>query len=186
MGNRVWGCHHPDPESVGRELKGEEEMEKITAAFKKLQKANSVLIGAALLAMIAVVFLQTFCRFVIFRSLTWSEELSRYLFVAIIALGINLATTKHMFVRIEIIDGYLKGKALLVLNVIRRAVAMYVSLVFVYSGYRLIQIGGYQVSPAMAIPMSFLYGIIFLGFVMNALAVAVDIYEEFADVKEDL
>ncbi len=161
-------------------------MEKITAAFKKLQKANSVLIGAALLAMIAVVFLQTFCRFVIFRSLTWSEELSRYLFVAIIALGINLATTKHMFVRIEIIDGYLKGKALLVLNVIRRAVAMYVSLVFVYSGYRLIQTGGYQVSPAMAIPMSFLYGIIFLGFVMNALAVAVDIYEEFADVKEDL
>lgn len=91
-------------------------MEKITAAFKKLQKANSVLIGAALLAMIAVVFLQTFCRFVIFRSLTWSEELSRYLFVAIIALGINLATTKHMFVRIEIIDGYLKGKALLVLD----------------------------------------------------------------------
>ena len=161
-------------------------MEKITAAFKKLQKANSVLIGAALLAMIAVVFLQTFCRFVIFRSLTWSEELSRYLFVAIIALGINLATTKHMFVRIEIIDGYLKGKALLVLNVIRRVVAMYVSLVFVYSGYRLIQIGGYQVSPAMAYPMSFLYGIIFLGFVMNALAVAVDIYEEFADVKEDL
>lgn len=161
-------------------------MEKITAAFKKLQKANSVLIGAALLAMIAVVFLQTFCRFVIFRSLTWSEELSRYLFVAIIALGINLATTKHMFVRIEIIDGYLKGKALLVLKVIRRAVAMYVSLVFVYSGYRLIQIGGYQVSPAMAIPMSFLYGIIFLGFVMNALAVVVDIYEEFADVKEDL
>ena len=106
--------------------------------------------------------------------------------MAIIALGINLATTKHMFVRIEIIDGYLKGKALLVLNVIRRTIAMYVSLVFVYSGYRLIQIGGYQVSPAMAIPMSFLYGIIFLGFVMNVLAVAVDIYEEFADVKEDL
>ena len=161
-------------------------MEKITAVFKKLQKANSILIGAALLAMVAVVFLQTFCRFVIFRSLTWSEELSRYLFVAIIALGINLATTKHMFVRIEIIDGYLKGKALLVLNVIRRTIAMYVSLVFVYSGYRLIQIGGYQVSTAMAIPMSFLYGIIFLGFVMNVLAVAVDIYEEFADVKEDL
>ena len=161
-------------------------MEKITAVFKKLQKANSILIGAALLAMVAVVFLQTFCRFVIFRSLTWSEELSRYLFVAIIALGINLATTKHMVVRIEIIDGYLKGKALLVLNVIRRTIAMYVSLVFVYSGYRLIQIGGYQVSPAMAIPMSFLYGIIFLGFVMNVLAVAVDIYEEFADVKEDL
>ncbi len=161
-------------------------MEKITAVFKKLQKANSILIGIALLTMIAVVFLQTFCRFVIFRSLTWSEELSRYLFVAIIALGINLASTKHLFVRIEIIDGYLKGKGLLILNVIRRAIAMYVSIVFVYSGYRLIQIGGYQVSPAMGIPMSLLYGIIFLGFVMNALAIMVDIYEEFTNTKEDL
>lgn len=160
-------------------------MEKITSVFKKVQKANSILIGAALLAMIAVVFLQTFCRFVIFRSLTWSEELSRYLFVAIIALGINLASTKHLFVRIEIIDGYLKGKALLVLDMIRKMAAMYVSLVFVYSGYRLIRIGGYQVSPAMGIPMSFLYGIIFLGFIMNALAVIVDIYEACLNEKGD-
>ncbi len=35
-------------------------MEKITAVFKKLQKANSILIGIVLLTMIAVVFLQTF------------------------------------------------------------------------------------------------------------------------------
>lgn len=159
-------------------------MEKLVAAFKKLQRVNSILIGAALLAMVGVVFLQTFCRFVIFKSLTWSEELSRYLFVAVIALGINLASTKHLFVRIEIIDGYLKGKALLIMNVIRKAIAMYVSLIFVYSGYKLIQIGGYQVSPAMSIPMSVLYEIIFVGFIMNALAIMVDIYEAFSDTKE--
>lgn len=159
-------------------------MEKVTAVFKKVQKINSIIIGAALLAMVFVVFLQTFCRFVIFQSLTWSEELSRYLFVAIIALGINLASTKHLFVRIEIIDGYLKGKALLVMNVIRKAIAMYVSLIFIYSSYRLIQIGGYQVSPAMSIPMSILYGIIFLGFILNAFAIMVDIYEEFSGTEE--
>lgn len=161
-------------------------MEKLATAFKKLQKINSVVIGAALLAMIGVVFLQTFCRFVIFKSLTWSEELSRYLFVAVIALGINLASTKHLFVKIEIIDGYLKGKALLVMNIIRKAIAMYVSLIFVYSGWKLIQIGGYQVSPAMSIPMSLLYGIIFAGFIMNALAIMVDIYEQFSDTEEEV
>ena len=86
-------------------------MEKFAAAFKKVQKINKAIIGAVLLLMIGVVFLQTFCRFVIFKSLTWSEELSRYLFVALIVLGINLAATDHLFVRIELIDGYLKGKA---------------------------------------------------------------------------
>lgn len=154
-------------------------MDKFVAGFKKVQRVNSFIIGAALLTMVAVVFLQTFCRFVIFKSLTWSEELSRYLFVALIALGINLATTKHLFVRIEIIDSYLKGKGLFIMNLIRKAIAMYVSLVFTYSGYELIKIGGYQISPAMGIPMSLLYAIIFIGFILNAIAIIVDIYEEF-------
>ena len=51
-------------------------MEKFAAVFKKVQKINKAIIGAVLLLMIGVVFLQTFCRFVIFKSLTWSEELT--------------------------------------------------------------------------------------------------------------
>lgn len=160
-------------------------MEKFAAGFKKVQKVNSIVVGVALLLMIGVVFLQTFCRFVIFKSLTWSEELSRYLFVAVIVLGINLASTNHLFVRIEIIDGYLKGKALLIMNVIRKAVTVYVSFIFVYSGYELIKIGGYQISPAMGIPMSVLYGIIFVGFILNAVALVVDTWEQFSVKKEE-
>lgn len=159
-------------------------MEKFAAVFKKVQKINKVIIGAVLLLMIGVVFLQTFCRFVIFKSLTWSEELSRYLFVALIVLGINLAATDHLFVRIELIDGYLKGKAQYVMDVIRKGIAIYVSLILMYSGYGLIEIGGYQISPAMGIPMSLLYGIMFIGFIMNFLALIVDTWEEFGKEKE--
>lgn len=154
-------------------------MEKFAQGFKKVQNVVSKIIGAALLLMMIVVFLQIVCG--MFKmSLSWSEELSRYLFVALIALGINLASTKHLFVRIEIIDGYLKGSAAFVMNVVRRLIAMYVSFVFVYSGYELIQIGGYQVSPAMSIPMSILYGIIFLGFLLNAAALIVDAWEQLS------
>ena len=117
-------------------------------------------------------------------SLTWSEELSRYLFVALIVLGINLAATDHLFVRIELIDGYLKGKAQYVMDLIRKAVAIYVSLIFMYSGYGLIEIGGYQISPAMGIPMSILYGIMFIGFILNCIALIVDTWEEFGKKKE--
>lgn len=160
-------------------------MEKFSMGFKKVQDVCSKLIGAALLVMILVVFLQIVCG--MFKmSLSWSEELSRYLFVAVIALGINLASTRHLFVRIEIIDGYLKGKAAFVMDVVRKLVAMYVSFVFVYSGYELIKIGGYQVSPAMSIPMSVLYGIIFLGFLLNAVSLVVDAWEQFSgDMKKE-
>lgn len=86
-------------------------MQKIRKGFEKFQQFNTLLVSVVLLLMVGVVFLQTFCRFVIFQSLSWSEELSRYLFVVIIVLGMNLAISKHLFVRIEIIDNYLKGKS---------------------------------------------------------------------------
>ena len=159
-------------------------MQGVKKVFSKVQKVNTFVIWLALLAIILVVFLQTFCRFVIFRSLPWSEELSRYLFVAVIVLGVNLAITKHMFVRIEIIDNYLKGTAAAVMNLARRFVMIFVNIVFVYSSYELIIIGGYQTSPAMRLPMSFLYGIIFIGFILNVIASLIDLYDTYVAVGE--
>ncbi len=159
-------------------------MENFAKGFKKVQDLFSKLIGAALFVMIMVVFLQIVCG-MMNMSLSWSEELSRYLFVAVIALGINLASTRHLFVHIEIIDGYLKGNAMFVMDVVRKLIAMYVSFVFVYSGFELIKIGGYQVSPAMSVPMSILYGIIFLGFLLNAVALVVDSWEQFSAPKKE-
>lgn len=154
-------------------------MQRLKDIFVKVQKVNGFIVSLALLAMIAVVFLQTFCRFVIFRSLSWSEELSRYLFVAVIVLGVNLAITNHLFVRIEIIDNYIKGKGAVVMNLARRFIVLFVNMIFVYSSYKLILIGGYQTSPAMRIPMSLLYCVILIGFVLNVFAALLDLYETY-------
>lgn len=121
-------------------------MKTFRNAFQKVQKVFDALVSVCLIVMIAVVFLQTFCRFVIFYSLPWSEELSRYLFVALIVLGANLAITRKMFVRIEIIDNYLKGSAATALLFARKLVAIFVNTVFVYGSYKLMQIGSYQTS----------------------------------------
>lgn len=157
-------------------------MQKLKRVFTAIRKVNIFIVSLALLAMVGVVFLQTFCRFVIFRSLSWSEELSRYLFVAVIVLGVNLAITDHLFVRIEIIDNYIKGRGAVVMNLIRRFIALFVNIIFVYSSFQLIKIGGYQTSPAMRIPMSLLYCVILIGFVLNVLAALMDLYETYVRV----
>lgn len=154
-------------------------MQTFKKVFMTIQKICGFIVSLSMLAMIAVVFLQTFCRFVIFRSLPWSEELSRYLFVVVIVLGVNLAITNHLFVRIEIIDGYLKGHAAAAMNVARKMIMLFVNLILVYSSYKLIIIGGYQTSPAMRLPMSLLYGVILIGFILNVLASIVDLYETY-------
>ena len=162
-------------------------MEGLSNTFKKLQKLNRWLIGAILVGIVVVVFLQTFCRFVIFKSLTWSEELSRFLFVALIALGINLATTDHLFVRIEIIDNYVKGKASFILSMVRRILATIVSFMFVYSSWKMIAIGHAETRPAMLIPMGIMYGIVFIGFLLNGISIIIDTYEyvEGYEAKEE-
>lgn len=154
-------------------------MQRLKEIFIKIQAVNRIIVSLTLLSMIFVVFLQTFCRFVIFRSLSWSEELSRYLFVAVIVLGVNLAITNHLFVRIEIIDTYLKGKALTALELLRKFIMIFVNIIFVYSSYKLILIGRYQTSPAMGVPMSLLYGLIFMGFLFNVFASMLDLYESY-------
>ncbi len=154
-------------------------MQKIRKGFEKFQQFNTLLVSVVLLLMVGVVFLQTFCRFVIFQSLSWSEELSRYLFVVIIVLGMNLAISKHLFVRIEIIDNYLKGKAKMVMNVVRQLIMMFTNMIFVYSAYKLIIVGGYQTSPAMGMPMSILYALIFVGYILNVVAGFFDLYDSY-------
>ena len=154
-------------------------MQKIRKGFEKFQQFNTLLVSGVLLLMVGVVFLQTFCRFVIFQSLSWSEELSRYLFVVIIVLGMNLAISKHLFVRIEIIDNYLKGKAKMVMNVVRQLIMMFTNMIFVYSAYKLIIVGGYQTSPAMGMPMSILYALIFVGYILNVVAGFFDLYDSY-------
>ena len=154
-------------------------MQKIRKGFEKFQQFNTLLVSVVLLLMVGVVFLQTFCRFVIFQSLSWSEELSRYLFVVIIVLGMNLANSKYLFVRIEIIDNYLKGKAKMVMNVVRQLIMMFTNMIFVYSAYKLIIVGGYQTSPAMGMPMSILYALIFVGYILNVVAGFFDLYDSY-------
>ena len=96
----------------------------------------------------------------------------------------NLAATDHLFVRIELIDGYLKGKAQYVMDVIRKGIAIYVSLILMYSGYGLIEIGGYQISPAIGNSnepalRDHVYRIYY-----EFLALIVDTWEEFGKEKE--
>ena len=72
--------------------------------FDRLQKLVEAALAIMLAVMMCVVFVQTFTRYIVFHSIPWSEELSRFLFVGIIVLGINLGISRNQMVRIDILD----------------------------------------------------------------------------------
>lgn len=152
-------------------------MVKLDKIFRKFQIGINNLMALILIIMMFVILAQTFFRFVIFKSLPWSEELSRYLFVVMIMLGINLGVSKDIMVRIDIIDKKLSEKHLLKLNILREIIGFLVSGLFFYSTFEMIKVGAFQKSPALQIKMSIMYIVIAFGFLLTMIATIFRIYE---------
>ena len=149
----------------------------IKRAFGKVQKVLLVLIGIAIAVMMSVIMLQTLTRYVIFYSLPWSEELSRYLFVFVIMIGLSIAIKEDMLISIDLIDRVFPGKCGKWLDAVRKTMALLVSIVIVIFCSRMFTIGKIQKSPAMGIPMITMYGIIFVSYILAALSLVFKIID---------
>ena len=152
-------------------------MEKAKQAFGRLQSAVNALTAVILVAIMVIILVQTFTRYVIFYSIPWSEEASRYLFVAMILLGINIGISQNLMVRIDIIDNFLPSGVKKAFEIGRQVLALAISAVFFYSTFGMLRIGGYQMSPAMRIPMNVMYGILCLGFGLAVISVVFKLQE---------
>lgn len=152
-------------------------MEKAKQVFNRLQNAVNALTAVILVAIMVIILVQTFTRYVIFYSIPWSEEASRYLFVAMILLGINMGISQNLMVRIDIIDNFLPGRMRKAFEIGRQVLALSISAVFFYSTFGMLRIGGYQMSPAMRIPMNVMYGILCLGFGLAVVSVIFKLQE---------
>ena len=149
--------------------------------FNKVQCFSKHLIAVCMVVMMTVIFVQTMTRYVVFYSIPWSEELSRYLYVTLTLMGVNLAVTSKQLVRIDIIDNFVKGNTL---NVIRCALAFVITVIFFYSSFGMIDVSQYQHSPALGISMQVMYVILGFGFLMSAVACLFELVDALKDGKK--
>ena len=156
-------------------------MEAFRNIFNKVQCFSKHLIAVCMVIMMSVIFIQTMTRYVVFYSIPWSEELSRYLYVTLTLMGVNLAVTSKQLVRIDIIDNFVKGNTL---NVIRCALAFVITIIFFYSSFGMIDVSQYQHSPALGISMQVMYVILGIGFLMSAVACLFELVDALKDGKK--
>ena len=136
-------------------------MNRAISVFKFSQKILGIIISLMLIGMVVVICMQTFCRTVIFRSIPWSEELSRYFFVWITVLCSSLA----------IIDQKLKEITVWKLEHFRLLLGLIMQVVYCYSACLMIPVGAFQKSAALKLPMQYMYLIIAIGFFFSIMAV---------------
>ncbi len=77
--------------------------------------ADALLVGLYL-AVVGVVLVAVFCRYVLNRSLAWSDELVRYAFVWFTLLGGAVAVRERANIRVELLVGRLPPRARRVLE----------------------------------------------------------------------
>ena len=116
---------------------------------------EEIVMVSLLCAMVIIMIIQIFCRYVLGMSLSWSEEITRYLFVWSAFMSISLCTKLTINIRIDQIIRLfsVRGRALVkIVNLTIEFAFFAYMLPFAYR-YLISTIESGQVSPACGIPM---------------------------------
>lgn len=129
-----------------------------------LKKTNDTLYGITntvailmFIGMIVLSMVQVFCRYVLKISLSFTEELARFLFIWVTFLGTAMAQKKHQHVRMELLLERLPAKAAAGLRLTGNLAAVIIYLIMIGSGFVVISKTMAQASAALNLPMGIVY-----------------------------
>lgn len=108
---------------------------------------------------VMLIFAQVVMRYVFSNSLSWSEELARYLFLWQSWIGVSYGVKKNMHLRILILPGKLKGRAKDILEIIVNTIWFAFGTFMIFKGFELAMMiaSRGQASAALRLPMQIAY-----------------------------
>ncbi|ACH63768.1 TRAP transporter small permease [Aliivibrio fischeri] len=141
---------------------------KINYFMNNIEEYVSILLFSSL---IILCFLQILFRFVFNFSLSWTEELSRYVFIALVYISASLAVIRGAHVRVEVIDNYIKGANKRILDTI---IDLSFAIFMIYIGYYGIEItietlDVEQTTPALGWSSGWVYAVVPFSFYLISL-----------------
>ena len=132
-------------------------------------------VSGGVYAMTAVLVLQVFCRYALDASLSWSEELSRYLMIWTAMLGAAAVLDETDFVSFRWIVNLLgpaQQRAVRVLTILSSIAFL---CIMVYVGTKLAIHNMKQLSPALYMPIGWVYAALPAGCLLIAVRLAAEL-----------
>lgn len=111
-------------------------------------------------SMAALIFVQVVARYVFQDSLTWSEEIGRYIFVWMSFLGMAVAIKAKAHVALDILLKSVQAKTKTALTILNAIFVSCFAVGIIYGGFLLVELGMRQRSAALELPMQVIYSII--------------------------
>ena len=153
-------------------------------ARKHLIRLLEVTVSGGVYAMTGVLVLQVFCRYALDASLSWSEELSRYLMIWIAMLGAVAVLDATDFVSFRWIVNLLGPTARRVVRVLTVLSSIAFLAIMVYVGTKLALHNMKQLSPALYMPIGWVYAALPAGSLLIAVRLVVTSFGDETRTRE--
>jgi TRAP-type C4-dicarboxylate transport system permease small subunit len=118
------------------------------------------LLVIVLTVMVVVGTMQVVWRYLLTSSLSWSEELMRFLYVWATMLGLCCGIRRQSFAKIDNLLDYVEAHSKVggkIFHVLCFSLEIFVLCLLIYYGYLFAMRGRMQTSPAMGIKMIYVY-----------------------------
>ncbi len=122
-------------------------------------KIEEYLLVYSLVITVTIIFIQVIMRYVFNNSLSWSEELARYIFIWQIWLGTSLSYRQKSHIRITLLTDLLKDNAKVIIELFSDILLLIFCVFLAVSGFRLVgsMMSRNVVTPATQIPLAYVY-----------------------------
>lgn len=103
-----------------------------------LDKSEEISLVIMYSVMVIVIFIQVIMRYCFNSSLSWSEELGKFLFVWLSWIGISIGAKRGEHIKITLFTDKLSAKAANIANIISEVILIGICAVTVYYGWSLV------------------------------------------------
>lgn len=144
-----------------------------------LDRAEEYLLVGSLVFTVILVFVQVVMRYVFQNSLSWSEELARFIFVFQTWLGASLGVKYRRHIRVEIIFNFISPRVRQYLEIVVLCLCLGLSLFLVINGVDLLQqlFARKAYSPGLHLPMGYAYATVQIGCAVMSVRLLQELYK---------
>lgn len=156
-------------------------MDSINGAVEKC--AGLFLIGMVLAISISVFVRLLYTYTGIPFSTPWAEELGRFMMVGSVFLGGAVATYRLRLIGVDAFIGMVPEHVARWLRMVAHVLTLMLALLLAWKSVRLIELGMRQTSPAMEMPMAYIYVFMFIGCVLMSMNTFMHVIKELLNVE---
>lgn len=161
-------------------------MGKITNTYDRLEE---YLLVISLALSVIIVFLQIIMRSLFNFSLSWTEELSRYIFIWQTWLGTSVALKYDQHIKVELIFSFVKNTKLQRgIKVLADIIWFAFSLFLTFNGFKLTEsmISRNALSSGMRIPLAFVYVVLPISSLLICFRLIPRIYSQIININRSV